>query len=203
MNKKYRDRLAMTTYKRQLSKSMWSIMIFFIVMTSNNIDSEWTNKFSLAVRKTLDYDLRLNDKRILKMVKTITAFNIVTDSDEYMSPIQGTLYKKFNDTKTGIDVLVYEEFVKSVGSGEIIRVAEKDDGLEVVISHGNLKSVYGRMKKSNVKKGEKVTKGHIIGSMGEVTKENKYLHFEMWENKSRVDPLTYIKVNDKIPLSYQ
>ena len=186
-----------------LRKTILSVVILLLVMISNNIDTEWTNKFSLVVRETLDYDLKLNDKRILNAVKVITAFNIVTDTDEYISPIQGTLYKKFNDTKTGIDVLVYEEFVKPIGSGEIINVAKKKDGLQAVVSHGHIKSVYSKMEKSNVKKGEKVSKGHIIGSMGELSKENKYLHFEIWENDLRVDPLTYIKINDKIPLSYQ
>ncbi len=191
------------TYNKYLIQTIWSVIMLLIVILSNNIDSEYTNRFSEVVVKTINYDLKIDDKRIVSLREAITAFNITSEVEEYITPIQGTLYKRFNENKTGIDVLAYEEFVKSIGYGEVLDVSEKESGIEAVILHGELNAVYSNMKKANVKKGEKIVQGHIIGSMGDVSKKKKYFHFELWKDKSRVDPLEYIKINDKIPLSYE
>ena len=203
MNRRYRRKLSKKTYKNLLIKVSISIFILLLVAGSNYIDSKITNEFTDIVTKTMNYDLKLNDKRILNLKKAITSFNVIHESQEYTTPIEGTLYKKYSENKTGIDVLVYEEFVKSIGVGEVISVNEKDKGIEIKILHGDIEAVYFNMEKSNVKKGEKVLKGHIIGSMGDVSKKNKYFHFEIWKDKERVDPLEYIKSNDKTPLSYE
>ena len=187
------------TYK----KISISIALLITVILSNNIDSAYTNRFMDIVRQTINYDLKLNDKRLIGLKDAITSFNVTTESKEYITPIEGTLYKKYSEKHQGIDVLVYEEFVKSINTGEVIKVEEKAEGTEVLISHGEITAVYSNMEKSNVVKGEKIVRGHIVGSMGDVSKKNKYFYFEMWKDKSRIDPLEYIKTNDKTPLSYE
>lgn len=192
-----------SAYKKILLKIIGSIIIFLIVITSKNIDSKYTNEFNKIVIEIVNYDLDLKDKRILNIKKAITSFNITDETREYKTPIEGTLYKSFGETKTGIDVLVYEEFVRAIGTGEVINTEKKEDGIEIVISHGEIKAVYSNLEKLNVRKGEKVIKGHILGSMGDISRKNKYFHFEIWKDKKRVDPLKYIKSNDKTPLSYE
>lgn len=190
-------------YKKIALKIIWSFIILLIVISSKNIDSKYTNEFNKIVIDIVNYDLDLKDKRILNIKKAITSFNITDETMEYKTPIEGTLYKSFGETKTGIDVLVYEEFVRAIGTGEVINTEKKEDGIEIIVSHGDIKAVYSNLEKLNVRKGEKVIKGHILGSMGDISRKNKYFHFEIWKDKKRVDPLKYIKSNDKTPLSYE
>lgn len=189
--------------KKIYKKMIWSSIILSIIILSNNIDSFYTNEFIEIVEKTINYNLKLNDKRLIDLKDAITTFNITTESKEYITPIEGTIYKKYSKDHKGIDVLVYEEFVKAINFGEVIRVDEKQDGIEVLISHGEINAVYSNMNKSNVKKGEKIVKGHIVGSMGDISKKDKYFYFEIWKDKLRIDPLEYIKTNNKTPLSYE
>lgn len=203
MNRKYRRKLSKKTYKKLLIKIGVSIFMFLLVAISSYIDSEVTNQFTEVITKTINYDLKLNDKRVLNLKKTITSFNVIPESKEYKTPIEGTFYKRYSESKSGIDILVYEEFVKSIGVGEVISVDEKEKGFDVKVSHGDIEAVYSNIEKSNVKKGERVLKGHIIGSMGDISKKNKYFHFEIWKDNKNVDPLEYIKTNDKTPLSYE
>lgn len=184
-------------------KIIWSSIILLVIILSNNIDNFYTNEFIEVVQKTINYNLRLNDKRLIGLRDAIATLNITSDSKEYITPIEGTIYKRYNKDHKGINILVYEEFVKAISSGEVIRVDEKQDGIEVLISHGEINAVYSNMNKSNVKKGERIVKGHIVGSMGDISKRDKYFYFEVWKDKLRIDPLVYIETNNKTPLSYE
>lgn len=203
MARKYKKALPNTTYKKQLLKTIWSSVIVLLVFTAKNIENEYTDEFINITKKIVNYDLKLNDKRIINMRKAITSFSIKVSEEEYSTPMQGTIYKKYDESKTGIDIVAYKEFVRSIGSGEVINVEKKNTGIDIFAKHGELEVVYGNMEKVNVKSGEKLLKGHILGSMGDISKKNKYFHFEVWKNGSRVDPLEYIKANNQTPLSYE
>lgn len=190
-------------YKKQLFKTIWSIMILIAILIAKNIDAEKADEIIVITNKIVNYDMKLNDERIIRMRKAITAFNISIPTEEYLTPMQGTLYKKFDESKTGVDIVAYNEFVRSIGSGEVISIEEKDNNTDVVVKHDELEVVYGNMEKINVKSGERLIKGHIIGSMGDISKKNKYFHFEIWKDGIRVNPLDYIKANSQTPLSYE
>lgn len=202
MKKKYRRDLPNTNYKKQLLKVIWSVMILATIIVAKAMDTDETNEFISMANKIVNYDLKLNDKRLVKLGKAITSFNISSSTEDYAVPMQGTIHKKFEESKKGIDIVAYKEFVYSIGSGEVIDISEGKNGIDVTATHGELKVVYGNMEKINVKNGEILLKGHILGSMGDISRKNKYFHFEIWKNGIRVDPLDYIKVNSQIPLSY-
>lgn len=203
MNKKYKKNLPKTTYKKQSLKMIWSIIILATVLVSKNIDSQASNEFINITKKIINYDLKLNDKRLIDMKSAITSFSISSPIKEYSIPVQGTLYKKYDETKTGIDIVAYKESVKAISDGEVISKEEKNNTTDLLIRHGELEALYGNIEKVNVEIGEKVLKDDILGSMGDISKKNKYFHFEIWKDKSRIDPLEYIKINNRTPISYQ
>lgn len=202
ISKRYNKKVSKEILKKQLNKLLLSMAILAIVFIINNINTTYTNKATSTIKTTLNYKVNLNDKRIKDFQKAVTTFNIINITDNYDTPIQGTLHRKHSSNQEGIDIIAYEEFVKSVSSGEVIEVNKKNTGIEVKILHGDIKSVYSRMEKVSVKEGEKVSKGYIIGSMGDISRKNIYLQFEMWKDNKPIDPLEYIKINDKTPLSY-
>ena len=203
MNNRYKKKLSGKTYKKQLMKIIWSIVFLIAIITAKNIEAEKADDLIVLTNKIVNYDLNLNDKRIINMKRAITSFSIKIPVKEYSIPMQGTLYKKFKASKTGIDIVAYDQSVRSIGNGEVISIDEKDSGTDITVRHGDLEAVYGNMEKINVKNGDKIFKDHILGSMGDISKKNKYFHFEIWKDGARVDPLEYIKANNQTPLSYE
>lgn len=203
MRKRYKKALPNTTYKKQLLKTIWSSIILLVIFTAKYIDTEATDEFIHITKKIVNYDLNLNDKRIIKIKRAITSFSISSPVEEYSTPMQGTLYKRYDESKTGIDIVAYNEFVRSIGTGEVVDIKKKSSGIDITARHGELEVVYGNMEKINVKNGETLLKGHILGSVGDISKKNKYFHFEIWKDGVRVDPMDYIKANNKTPLSYE
>lgn len=63
----------------------------------------------------------------------------------------------------------------------------------IEISHGNgYITAYGHLSKRMVKKGDKVERGQIIGTVGNTGKSTaSHLHYEIRKNKKRIDPTEY------------
>lgn len=99
---------------------------------------------------------------------------------------------------SGIDYTSEEQFdVISILNGTVTNV--KDDellGKCVEIKHdNNYTSVYQSLSEVNVKKGDTVMKGQLIGKSGENTLDKdmgNHLHFELYIKGQVVDPLQYV-----------
>lgn len=98
---------------------------------------------------------------------------------------------------TGINYKSDDTFdVISILDGEVIEVEEKELlGKSVTIRHDNeLISVYQSLGEINVKKGDKVTVGQVIGKSGScslITSSSNNLHFELYVNGTIADPENY------------
>lgn len=86
--------------------------------------------------------------------------------------------------------------VRSVFEGEVTRVV--DDGTShyfVIVRHDKYLSVYGNVTNVNVKVGEKIKAGDIIGSAGIDPKEGTpRLLFQIWNEKQPLNPLNWLKM---------
>lgn len=96
------------------------------------------------------------------------------------------------------------EKVLSVASGEVIKVYSNYlEGSVVVISHANgMQSLYGSLGENVlVKVGDKVQAGEQIGTVSTSAKgeyiNQAHLHFELFRNGVKIDPITYIPFSDK------
>ena len=64
--------------------------------------------------------------------------------------------------------------------------------VEILADDGKMKTQYGHLSKILVKKGQKVKKGDVIGRMGTTgNSSGTHLHFAMFINGSRTDPMNY------------
>lgn len=78
-------------------------------------------------------------------------------------------------------------------------------GKMIIIDHGyGIKTVYGHLKKYNVKKGKKVKRGYIIGYVGNTGElsTGAHLHYEVHVKGKKVDPVNYFFA-DLTPEQYQ
>lgn len=86
--------------------------------------------------------------------------------------------------------------VRSVAAGEVmIAEAIGTYGLTVVVQHGGGDySVYGSLQRLSVKKGERVTKGEVVGTVGAADPEMPaHLHFEIRPRGRAMDPLQWLR----------
>ena len=67
----------------------------------------------------------------------------------------------------------------------------------VIINHGDgSHSVYAHAMKLFVKKGQRVSKGEVIGKVGSTGRSSgPHLHFEIRRNKKPIDPESYLVFN--------
>ncbi len=93
---------------------------------------------------------------------------------------------------------IYGASIVAAGDGVIIGASNQDRGgygKYVFIDHGNGKSTrYGHMSTVNVTVGQRVSRGQVIGHVGNTGfSTGPHLHFEVRNNRIRENPLNYVK----------
>ena len=85
--------------------------------------------------------------------------------------------------------------VQSTGNGVIKKVESRRTGYgkSIVIDHGyGFSTLYGHLDKVNVKKGQRVKKGEVIGFVGSTgTSTAPHCHYEVRINNQAVNPIDY------------
>ncbi|ANE46972.1 hypothetical protein SY83_12590 [Paenibacillus swuensis] len=90
--------------------------------------------------------------------------------------------------------------VYATADGTVI-AAEEDRarGLNILLEHKkSMRTWYMHLNKMNVSQGDAVTKGQMIGELGNTGRSTgPHLHYEVWLNGERVDPRSYLEQNGK------
>ena len=92
-----------------------------------------------------------------------------------------------------------DEKVKAAAAGIVKSIKTSDEtGTTVTVDIGNgYEAIYGQLKNLNVKNGQKIAKGDIVGHIAKPTKyyteEGTTLYFAVKENGKSVDPLLLLK----------
>jgi len=85
--------------------------------------------------------------------------------------------------------------IQATGAGVIEKVVKKKTGYgtHIIINHGyGYQSLYAHMGSVTVKVGEKVTRGQIIGTVGNTgTSTAPHLHYEVIHKGNKVNPINY------------
>jgi len=103
---------------------------------------------------------------------------------------------KVNKFHKGIDFTAPKgTAIQATGKGVVKRVQKKKYGYgnNIIIDHGfGYTTLYAHMAEINVKKGDKVTKGQKIGTIGNTgTSTAPHLHYEVRINERPVNPIDY------------
>lgn len=85
--------------------------------------------------------------------------------------------------------------IYATGDGIVTRADNKATGYgnHIVIDHGyGYESLYGHLYKYNVKAGQKVQRGDIIGFVGSTGRsEGPHLHYEVFKDGERINPMNF------------
>jgi len=122
----------------------------------------------------------------------------VVASGHFVWPAQGTITQRFSWYHPGDDIANRGmPPVLAADSGKVIFAGWDSSGYGnmVLIDHGNgYKTRYGHMSQIFVISGQNVARGAQIGKMGSTGHSTgPHLHFEIYLNGTRVNPLNYLK----------
>jgi murein DD-endopeptidase MepM/ murein hydrolase activator NlpD len=154
-------------------------------------------------------DLRTNTlapgmKIFLPGVRYDTMERAYALGEAFDKPIRGRLTSRFGYRKdpftgkrafhTGIDIANrYGTKVHAAREGKVIFTGIRFGyGLTVIIQHSfGYRTLYGHLSALQVKRGQHINKGEIIGFIGLSGRTTgPHLHFEVWHNNRLINPLT-------------
>jgi len=85
--------------------------------------------------------------------------------------------------------------IYATGNGTVVQVvsSRRGYGHKIVIDHGyGYETLYGHLSKFNVKKGQKVKRGDVIGYVGSTGLSTApHLHYEVRQNGKKVNPVNF------------
>ncbi len=116
--------------------------------------------------------------------------SILNPFGEYQHPILKNVKIKNN----GIDLILSKNGnVTSIYKGEIKKIFNVPyGGKAIIIRHGEYLSVYSNMRNVNVKLGQNVNTGEILGDVIKQPDNTYILHFEIWNEKEPENPMNWI-----------
>lgn len=207
----YKDK---SFYKKQLNKLIAAIVILIILILMKKINTKFTNNVIRIVNENINYEFSFKEdgKKILKKSKVvlklpekiISVFKFDEDKDEVVPPVEGKVYKPFGELKNskgkynkGIDIIPENSSdILSIGDGVVKSIENKNSrGYYVTIKYDDYEAVYGHLDKVEVSAGCTVSKGEKIGSLGDFSEGNRYLHFEIWKDGSPINPIDVVRLN--------
>jgi len=157
-----------------------------ISIQSNSLDSLFMLAKSKEERLASIPSIKpIQENKLTRKVKHLSGYGI------RLHPVHKV--KKFHK---GIDFTAPKgTAIQSTGNGKVIRVEKRRSGYgtNVIIDHGyGFTSLYAHMKTVNVKKGQRVSKGQKIGTVGSTgTSTAPHLHYEVRINGKAVNPIDY------------
>jgi murein DD-endopeptidase MepM/ murein hydrolase activator NlpD len=103
----------------------------------------------------------------------------------------------------GVDIAAqFNTPIVATANGKVYSVAFEPNGLGhcITLSHKyGFSTRYGHLSKSAVRKGDKVSRGQIIGYMGSTgNSTGTHLHYEVWMGPILVDPMDYLDINSPL-----
>ncbi|MBP9478922.1 MAG: peptidoglycan DD-metalloendopeptidase family protein [Sebaldella sp.] len=131
---------------------------------------------------------------------TIPTYNPPQGTGSLVMPMSGSVVTNFGQEKiaglrsNGIEIRgSVGQGVKAADSGNVIYSGSLNNlGNVVIIDHGNLITVYGNLSGVSVSKGQKVSKGQSIGTLGRDINREANLYFETRKGVNPVNPMNYL-----------
>ncbi|WP_299529679.1 M23 family metallopeptidase [Ulvibacterium sp.] len=85
--------------------------------------------------------------------------------------------------------------IYATGDGKVIRADNRSSGYgkHIRIEHGyEYMTLYAHLSRYNVKRGQKVKRGDLIGFVGNTGRsEAPHLHYEVWKDDERINPINF------------
>lgn len=179
-----------------------------IIETAKKLDNISSELYVQSKSFDEVYEMARNKEQ---MLKSIPAIQPVNNADlKRLSSYYGyridPIYKvkKFH---AGVDFSAPQGTpIYSSGAGKVVKThrSRRGYGNTITIDHGfGYSTFYAHVKDINVKKGEEVVRGQLIGTVGNTGKSTApHLHYEVRKNNRTINPIYYF-FNDLSPAEFE
>lgn len=148
---------------------------------------------------------RTTESDILTAALNAMPLGLPIDDEHYATSRYGMRADPFTKRPTfhaGLDYGSFKNARIVAASAGIVTMAGRNGGMGkmVEVDHGyGFKTRYGHMNKLNVKRGQRIEKGHVIGGMGSTGRSTStHLHYEVYFQGRTVDPSNLIKAGQYV-----
>ena len=178
-----------------------------VIETTKKLDN--LKKKIVVQSKSYDelYDLARRKEDMLKSIPAIMPISNkdLTRTASGFGPRIHPIYKiiKFHAGMDFTAPMRSEVYVTGNGTVEAVNISARGLGKHIIIDHGfGYKSIYGHLEDFNVRRGQKVNRGDVIGFVGNTgTSVAPHLHYEIKLNGKNIDPVNYY-MNDLTAAEY-
>jgi len=160
-------------------------------------------------RQNFEMHLTEFSRLIAGMTNSFNAYKLLNEQKNAIPdgiPVKGILISGFGfrespfDGRTqlhrGIDIIAkFNTPIMSTGNGTVVSAGTSPLwGKNVLIDHGfGIRTQYGHLNSINVRKGQQVQKGDIIGRLGQTGRATgPHIHYQIWIGDTPKDPLLFI-----------
>lgn len=175
---------------------------------------EAANKLTAAKAAEAALEKRKDDEKKAAETKAMTNFGVSTAAGNNFAENRGKLgfpvdkgqvthrfgrhphpvFKNIDEENNGIKIAVPSGTrAKSVFPGSVSSVLANSDGTKtVMLKHGNYFTVYSNLGSVTVSKGQQVSAGTVVGTVGQDFDGSYTLDFQVWNGTTPVDPLGWV-----------
>ena len=149
------------------------------------------NKNTTKETKPIDYKLSADFAANKGKLPWPADGPVVETFGKHNHPVYTTLVMPANN---GVNIgLSSQDQVKAVFDGEVKHVIVMPGyGRCVLVQHGNYFTFYCKLGQVNVKAGDKVATGQVLGQVDTIDGQTQ-LHFEVWQEKTPENPETWLR----------
>ncbi len=183
---------------------------------SNLTDFKNSGKLLIATQQKVDKikrQLAIQSESLDEVVKHAEEKEVMLASVPAIKPIRSDRLKRNIRSLSGFGMRFHPVFkrkrmhygidftcprgtaIQATGDGKVVRVERKKSGYgnNITIDHGfGYKTLYAHMHTMDVKLGQKVTRGQMIGTVGSTgTSTAPHLHYEVHYKGKKVNPIHY------------
>lgn len=176
------------------------------------INTNPSNRLLETVKTNINYEFHIRDDSIRVYNKAREVFNstleiipVFNTTEKLDPPVSGTVFRSFDSQINTIDGVKNNGGIEiriedgkspiSLVDGRVISVEKRDNqGYFITIEKDNIKIIYGYLETTQLKEGDLVYKGDIIGEVGINKDGSKYLRLELYIDNELVDPEKYIDI---------
>lgn len=192
--------------KKLAFQVIFSIVLVTAVIITKQLDSDLSKQFLNATDQKMNESIEPKEvgSSILDFmtgIKSKIPF-LSKDSSEFSAPVNGKIHMNYGLNKSGdssyynhgLDIVSNTQSVRSISDGKVTQVGNNEKLSNfVVIEQDDKTIIYGKIVEAFVSKGDKVSKGDIIGALNE---EKMLLHIEVWENGESLNPSKLFDMNE-------
>lgn len=192
--------------KKLAFQIVFSIVLVTAVIITKQMDSDLSKQFLNATDQKMNESIEPKEvgSSILDFmtgIKNKIPF-LSKDTPEFSAPVNGRIHMNYGLNKNGdssyynhgLDIVSNTQSVRSISDGKVTQVGNNEKLSNfIVIEQDDKTIIYGNIIEAFVAKGDKVSKGDIIGALNE---ENMFLHIEVWENGESLNPSKLFDMNE-------